>query len=179
MSGDTNRLVFGRVIVIEVVDADGRLHPEQPWAFLGFAPEELCLAMDIDLCMLQASLLSAAVAWVEPYLVLLILITELQGSFKVEGRVDGGSQCGFLCREQVPDPFAESCFRDCHYVVAVHYRVKPESVGLPDWDLDGQAARGGGDWRDGDLRSLRDDHFSGKDQDRACLIQVRDVNGPH
>jgi hypothetical protein len=54
MSGDTNRLVFGRVIVIEVVDADGRLHPEQPWAFLGFAPEELCLAVDIDLGMLQA-----------------------------------------------------------------------------------------------------------------------------
>jgi hypothetical protein len=85
----------------------------------------------------------------------------------------------FLCREQVPDPLAESCFRDGDYVVAVHHRFVPESVGLPDRDLGGQAARRGGDWRDGDLRSLRDDHVSGEDQDRACLVQVCDVNGPH
>jgi hypothetical protein len=65
----------------------------------------------------------------------------LESSLKVEGRVDGGGQCGFLGREQVPDR--------------------------------------GGDRRDGDLRSLRDDHFPDKDQDGACLVQVRDVDGPH
>jgi hypothetical protein len=54
-----------------------------------------------------------------------------------------------------------------------------EAVGLPDWDLDGQAARRGRDWRDGYLRSLQDDQFAGEYQDRAWLIQVRDVDGPH
>jgi hypothetical protein len=54
-----------------------------------------------------------------------------------------------------------------------------EAVGLPDRDLDAEAARCGGERRDGYLGSLKDDQIAGKNQDRACLIQVRDVDRPH
>jgi hypothetical protein len=59
------------------------------------------------------------------------------GSLEIEGHVDGGSQRGLLWRQQVPDPLAESRFRDRDYIVAVHHRIVAESVGSPDRDLDG------------------------------------------
>jgi hypothetical protein len=42
-----------------------------------------------------------------------------------------------LWRQQVPDPLADSRFRDRDYIVAVHHRIVAESVGSPNRDLDG------------------------------------------
>jgi hypothetical protein len=106
-------------------------------------------------------------------------IRQFASSFEIEGRVDGGCERRFLRWQQVPDPLAESRLGDCDYIVAVHYRIMAEAVGVPDRDLDGQATRGRSNWRDGYLGSLQDDQFPGKNQDRACLIQVRDMNRPH
>ena len=100
-------------------------------------------------------------------------------SFEVEGGADGGCQGCLLRWQQVPDLLADGCLRDRDYVVAVHHRVMAEAVGLPDRDLDGQATRRRRNWRDGYLRSLRDDQFAGEYQNWACLIQARDMDRPH
>lgn len=100
-------------------------------------------------------------------------------SFEVEGGAYGGCQRRLLRWQQVPDPLAEGRLRDRDYIVAVHHRIMAEAVGLPDRDLDGQATRRRRNWRDGYLRSPRDDQFPGEYQDRACLIQVRDMDRPH
>lgn len=100
-------------------------------------------------------------------------------SVKIKGRVDGGRQASLLRRQQVPDLAAEHALRDGDDVVAADDAVELEPVGRPERDFRGQAANCRRNRRYRDAPEVRPDKFSGQDQDRACLVEPRDMDRPH